>query len=46
MEIVYRALLLFRGDETVVATSSEDTLNHLESLARKFRDAEKVEVEF
>jgi hypothetical protein len=45
MEIVHRALLLFRNDETIVSTSSEDTLTHLESLARKFADAERVEME-
>jgi len=44
MEIVASALKLFRKSENVVATSSEDVLRHLDSLARRFEHCDEVHI--
>lgn len=44
MEIVHRALVMFRNSEQVAMTSSEDTLKHLESMAKHFAACDTVEL--
>jgi hypothetical protein len=45
MEIITRALLYMHAARSIQITSSEDTLEHILSLAGKFANAEQVELE-